>query len=100
MENQNTNTVFSVVVIYSTAFNYCVVAELILPVLAIFPGCDLISINTSNGNAEWQFTLFYECIVVDASENTAPQPEHPTLRMEGRPTRDRSGSVLSRSICR
>ena len=83
MENQNTNTVYSVVVIITT---FTALLQLGSTSLAFSQAVDLIPINTGNETLNGSLPVFYECIeeAVDASENAPQQASY----FEDEPTKN------------
>ncbi len=83
MQNQNANTVLTVVFII-TAFTAAL--QLGSTNLAFSQAVDLIPINTGNGSLDGSLPVFYECIeeAVDASENAPHQASY----FEDEPTKN------------
>ncbi len=83
MRNQNTNTLFTVVVIITT---FTAMLQLGSTNLAFSQAVELIPINTGNGTLDGGLPLFYECIdeAVDASENAPEQASY----FEDEPTKN------------
>ena len=75
MQNQNTNTVLTVVVLITT---FTAMLQLGSTNLAFSQAVDLIPINTGNETLDGSMPLFYGCIeeAVDASENAPEQASY------------------------
>ncbi len=83
MQNQNTNTVLTVVVVITT---FTAMLQLDSTNLAFSQAVDLIPINTGNETLDGGIPLFYQCIeeVVDASKNAPEQESY----FENEPTKN------------
>jgi hypothetical protein len=83
MQNQNTNTVLTVVVVITT---FTAMLQLDSTNLAFSQAVDLIPINTGNETLDGGIPLFYQCIeeAVDASKNAPEQESY----FENEPTKN------------
>ncbi len=83
MQNQNANTVLTVVVIMTT---FTAALQSGSTNLAFSQAVDLIPINTGNETLDGSLPIFYECIdeSLDASENTPHQAPY----FEDEPTKN------------
>lgn len=83
MRNQNTNTVFAAIVIFTT---FTATLQLGSTNLAFSQAVELIPVNTGNETLDGGIPLFYQCIeeALDASENAPEQASY----FEDEPTKN------------